>query len=75
MTYIDGIKYKVYESEYVENVNGQPGEIVENKKKLLIACGDDNGVSIKTIQPDGKKQMDIVSFLAGNKLETGKIIG
>lgn len=75
VTYIDGIKYKVYESEYVENVNGQPGEIVENKKKLLIACGDGNGVSIKTIQPDGKKQMDIVSFLAGNKLETGKIIG
>ncbi len=75
VTYIDGIKYKVYESEYVENVNGQPGEIVENKKKLLIACGDGNGVSIKTIQPDGKKQMDVVSFLAGNKLETGKIIG
>ncbi len=75
VTYIDGIKYKVYESEYVENVKGQPGEIVDNKKKLLIACGDGNGVSIKTIQPDGKKQMDIVSFLAGNKLETGKIIG
>ncbi len=75
VTYIDGVKYKIFESEYVQNVKGQPGEIVENKKKLLVACGDGNGISVKTLQPDGKKQMDVVSFLAGNKLETGKIIG
>lgn len=75
LTYIDGVKYKIFESEYVQNVKGQPGEIVENKKKLLVACGDGNGISVKTLQPDGKKQMDVVSFLAGNKLETGKIIG
>lgn len=75
VTYIDDVKCKIFASEYVENVKGQPGEIIENKKQLLVACGDGNGVSIKTIQPDGKKQMDIVSFLAGNRLETGKIVG
>lgn len=75
VTYIDGVKYKIFESEYVENVKGKPGEIVENKKQLVVACGDSNGVSLKVIQPDGKKQMDIVAFLSGNKLEKGKIIG
>ncbi len=75
LTCIDGVKYKIYEAEYAENVKGQPGEIVENKKQLLVSCGDGNGVSIKSIQPDGKKQMDIVAFLSGNKLEKGKIIG
>lgn len=75
VTYIDGVKFKVYESEYLENVGGKPGEIVDNNKKLVVACGDGNGVSLKTIQPDGKKQMDIVAFLSGNKLEKGKIIG
>ncbi len=75
VTFIDGVKYKIFASEYVENVKGQPGEIVENRKQLVVACGDGNGISVKTLQPDGKKQMDIVSFLAGNKLEIGKIIG
>ncbi len=74
-TYIDGVKCKVFTAEYVENVNGKPGEIVNNRKMLLVSCGDGNGVSLKTIQPEGKKQMDIVSYLAGNKLEVGKIIG
>ena len=68
ITYIDGVKY-------VENVKGNPGEIVENKKQLVVACGDGNGVSLKILQPDGKKQMDVVAFLSGNKLEKGKIIG
>lgn len=75
VTYIDGVKYKIFSSEYVENVKGNPGEIVENKKQLIVACGDGNGVSLKVLQPDGKKQMDVVAFLSGNKLEKGKIIG
>ncbi len=75
VTCIDGVKCKIFESEYVENVNGKSGEIVDNRKKLVISCGDGNGISIKTIQPDGKKQMDIVSYLAGKKLEIGQIIG
>ncbi len=74
-TYIDGVKCKIFTAEYIENVNGTAGEIVNNKKTLVVCCGDKNGVAIKTIQPEGKKQMDIVSFLAGNKLEIGKIIG
>lgn len=75
VTFVDGVKYKIFQAEYVENVGGKPGEIVENKKQLIVSCGDGNGVSLKIIQPDGKKQMDITSFLAGNKLEKGKIIG
>ncbi len=75
LTYIDDVKYKIFESEYIENVKGNPGEIIDNNKCLVIACGDNNGVSIKKIQPDGKKQMDIVAFLSGNRLEKGKIIG
>ncbi len=75
ITFIDGVKYKIFQAEYKENVGGTPGEIVENKKQLVVSCGDGNGVSLKVIQPDGKKQMDVTSFLAGNKLEKGKIIG
>lgn len=75
VTFIDGVKFKIFEAEYVEKVNGTAGEIVDNNKKIVIACGDGNGISIKILQPDGKKQMDIVAYLSGNKLEKGKIIG
>ena len=75
VTFIDGVKFKIFEAEYVEKVNGAAGEIVDNNKKIVIACGDGNGISIKILQPDGKKQMDIVAYLSGNKLEKGKIIG
>ncbi|MBQ7957309.1 MAG: methionyl-tRNA formyltransferase [Clostridia bacterium] len=75
VTYIDGVKFKIFESEYIENVKGTAGEIADSNKKLVVACGDGNGISIKTLQPDGKKQMDIVAYLSGNKLEKGKIIG
>lgn len=75
VTYIDGVKFKIFETEYIENVCGQPGEIIDNNKKLVVSCGDGNGISIKKLQPDGKKQMDITAFLSGNKLEKGKIIG
>lgn len=75
VTYIDGVKFKIFKAEYVENAAGKPGEVIENNKKLVVACGDNNAVSLKIIQPDGKKQMDAVSFLSGNKLEKGKIIG
>ncbi len=75
VTYIDGVKFKIFKAEYVENAAGRPGEVLENNKKLVIACGDNNAVSLKILQPDGKKQMDAVSFLSGNKLEKGKIIG
>lgn len=75
VTFIDGVKFKIFDAEYVEKVNGTAGEIVDNNKKIVIACGDGNGISIKVLQPDGKKQMDIVAYLSGNKLEKGKIIG
>lgn len=75
LTYVDGVKYKIYAAEYVENANGKPGEIVDNNKKIVVSCGDGNGVSIKIIQPEGKKQMDVTAFLSGNKLEKGKLIG
>jgi len=65
---------KVYKTEVLENLEENPlldkniGEYwTDNKKKLYFKTG--KGIlSMKEIQMQGKKRMDINSFLAGNKL-------
>ncbi|SEF53517.1 methionyl-tRNA formyltransferase [Eubacterium ruminantium] len=62
---------KIYEADVVNDINGTPGEIVEvGKKYFTVACGK-GGLKILKVQPEGKKMMDTVAFLNGNKLEAG----
>ena len=51
-----------------------PGMIVHvTKKNFTVACGS-GALTIRKLQPEGKKPMDCAAFLAGNKLKTGQMI-
>jgi methionyl-tRNA formyltransferase len=51
-----------------------PGMIVYvTKKNFTVACGS-GALTIRKLQPEGKKPMDCAAFLAGNKLKTGQMI-
>ena len=68
----DGRKFKVYDVEYVQdsNINSEihPGDILlMSKNELYIRCKD-GYISIKTIQPENSKRMDVKAFMAGNRL-------
>lgn len=69
----DGIRYKVYGAKINdEEVCGSIGQIViQDKKHLGIKCFD-KVLEITQIQAPNSKKMDIVSFLAGNKLNNTK---
>lgn len=70
-----GERFKITQIELLgEKTGGRPGEIVDNNKKLKIATIDGSFL-IKRLQFPGKKEMDTKSFLAGNKLELGEILG
>lgn len=43
---------------------GTPGTLHFTKKELLVYCGK-GALNIKTLKPAGKKEMDVVAFLAG----------
>lgn len=75
-TKIDGKGVKIYKAQVCSvPEDAKPGEIVEvTKKTFTIACGKD-GIIIKNLQPEGKKPMDTVAYLNGNKLNTGMIVG
>ena len=55
-----------------ENINPETaGQVVEvGKKRLVIGTGKGN-LSITMLQPEGKKAMDVVSFLNGYTVQVG----
>ncbi len=69
-----GKQFKIFDAELVEFKENQPAKVVDvTKKRLVIGCKE-NAISIKTIQPQSKKIMDIQAFLAGYKFNVGEII-
>ncbi|BAT71655.1 methionyl-tRNA formyltransferase [Thermosulfidibacter takaii ABI70S6] len=63
---LSGTRYKIYKAKVSEQ-EGEPGEILlkDIKKGILrVACGE-GSLDILEIQPEGKKVMDVASFLRG----------
>ena len=53
---------------------GSPGEIVDiNKEGVVVKCNGGK-IILKGIQPEGKKSMDIMSFLQGNSIGNSDVI-
>lgn len=69
---LDGKILKILKTTLVGKVNGKSGEIVQSDKKLVVACGDNNGVEIIVLQAQGKKAMNAADYLRGNPIEKGK---
>ena len=69
-TKINDLVYKIYEAEVLKNVNNdlKPGEYKTDNKTFLYFKTQDDLLSIKYLQKQGKKRMDIQSFLRGNEL-------
>lgn len=73
VAYLNGKRIKIYHSELVKNVGGQPGEIV-NVNDFTVSCGDGNGIKLAEIQGEGGKRMKAADFLRGNKIEKGTFL-
>lgn len=74
-TVINSKRVKIHSSCLSDVTGGKAGEVMKADKDFVVSCGDGKSVSIIKIQPEGKKIMDVKSFLAGNKVEIGTIIG
>lgn len=65
---------KIHKSVLSQEKGAKAGEVVCSQGRLTVSCGDGNCIDILEIQPNGKKRMDIKSFLAGNKICQGDIL-
>ena len=80
-TYIDGKMLKIWDADVADNISEvqteevKPGQVVTvGKNTFTIACGQGYLV-VNEVQLEGKKRMDSGSFLRGNKLEAGVMLG
>ncbi|RZI49079.1 methionyl-tRNA formyltransferase [Lactococcus kimchii] len=72
----NGERFKIYDSRETAGA-GEPGEIIEKTKKgLTVACGT-GALQLLKVQPAGKPQMEITSFLngLGQKIQLGDKLG
>lgn len=72
-TAVNGKTLKVYASLLCEGLSGQPGEVLESGKRLVIACGT-GAVELVQVQYDGGKRMAAQDFLRGHPVEVGKTL-
>lgn len=75
ITTINGKNLKIHKTIMCDEICDKPGQIVDNNKRLVVACGDGKCLQILELQLDGKKRMDAKSFLQGNAIEIGAILG
>lgn len=72
-TFLDGKVLKIWDADVVdEAVKEEPGTICSKNKKLKIATGE-GYLDIKELQLEGKKRMDVISFLNGYQINDEKL--
>lgn len=71
-TYIDGKTLKIWEAEVLDrNYGCEYGEVAEVTRSSLIIQTGIGALSVKSVQLEGKKRMDIAAFLNGYTIEKG----
>ena len=75
-THLNGKTLKIWSAQVEErDTEEKPGTVVEvNKKELKVQTG--KGIlSLKEVQIEGKKRMEIDAFLRGNTVKEGTVLG
>ena len=68
-TFLNGKRLKVYKTEKVE-ASGESGTVIENEKRLVVACKE-GAIRLLEVQLEGGKRVTDTQFLLGNKIELG----
>lgn len=68
---LNGKKVKIHRSVLACEKGGAAGEVVQNGKRLVVACGDGGCIEILNIQAEGKKAMSAADFMRGNSVNIG----
>lgn len=66
-------RFKIWDTKVLdEETTAEPGTIIAIDNKLMhVACGEGTVLSLREVQPSGKKRMPVANFLAGAQLKVG----
>lgn len=75
-TVLDGKTLKIYKASAVEGEGKTlaTGEYITDNKRYLYFKSKDGLISVEDLQLEGKKRMDVATFLRGTKLENNKTL-
>jgi methionyl-tRNA formyltransferase len=69
----DGGLLRILEARVVEGV-GAPGRVTRGRRALVVGTGR-GLLDLVRVQPEGKRPMTAVEFLAGHRLDEGAVLG
>ena len=75
---INDKKIKILETRIIENIfksHFKPGQVVDVSKNQLLVKTGNGTLSVLRLQLEGKKSLDIKSFLNGYKINIGDYLG
>ncbi len=67
-------RVKIFRVEVVEDVIGEPGEVVEVGESLVVSCGR-GAIRIFELQPEAKKRISAKEFICGYRIKVGSVFG
>ena len=70
-TFIGKKMLKIFSADIVED-SGKPGVITQSSKSQLVIGTGKNSLSLKEVQLEGSRVMDIKSFVTGRELKVGQ---
>lgn len=75
-TSYDGKTLKIWAADVLEQeFEGECGQVVKVTKDDMVVKTGKGALSLREIQLEGKKRMDVASFLRGNHVEEGHMLG
>lgn len=55
-----------------ETVSGPPGTLHPQRRRLLVACGEETALELMELQLEGRKRLPVETFLAGQRIVEGE---
>ncbi len=77
-TYLGGRMLKIWEaapSDDYAKEGAECGEILSVSKDFLTVACKNGALTVTSLQAEGKKRMDVKSYLLGNQIEKGTVLG
>ena len=69
------IKLKIWFAETIDgDYNGEPGTIVDVRKRDFVVMTAEGAVAVKEIQAQGGKKMSADAYMRGHAIEKGTIL-
>jgi methionyl-tRNA formyltransferase len=75
-SFFRGQLFHIWKSRVAEEApQADPGKMISRKKRLLVVCGEGTALEPVEVQVEGRKRMPAESFLNGQHLEDGEMLG